>query len=29
VIGTNIGGKRVQRRVTIEAGKLTWVTFRP
>jgi murein DD-endopeptidase MepM/ murein hydrolase activator NlpD len=29
VIGTNIGDKRVQRRVTIEAGKLTWVTFRP
>jgi murein DD-endopeptidase MepM/ murein hydrolase activator NlpD len=29
VIGTEIGGKRVQRRVTIEAGKLTWVVFRP
>jgi murein DD-endopeptidase MepM/ murein hydrolase activator NlpD len=29
VIGTEIGGKKVFRRVTVEAGKLTWVVFRP
>ncbi len=29
VIGTEIDGKKVFRRVTIEAGKLTWVIFRP
>jgi hypothetical protein len=29
VIGTDIGGKKVYRHVTVEAGKLTWVVFRP
>ena len=29
VIGTEIGGKQVLRRVTVEAGKVTWVVFRP
>jgi len=29
VMGTAIGGKKVFRRVTVEAGKLTWVVFRP
>lgn len=29
VVGTEIGGKRVLRRVTVEPGKLTWVVFRP
>ena len=29
VVGTEIGGKRVLRRVTVEEGKLTWVVFRP
>ena len=29
VLGTEIGGKRVLRRVTVEEGKLTWVVFRP
>jgi murein DD-endopeptidase MepM/ murein hydrolase activator NlpD len=29
VLGTEIGGKRVFRQVTVEAGKLTWVVFRP
>jgi murein DD-endopeptidase MepM/ murein hydrolase activator NlpD len=28
VVGTEIGGRRVLRRVTIEPGKLTWVVFR-
>ena len=29
VLGVAIGGKRVYRQVTVEAGKLTWVEFRP
>jgi murein DD-endopeptidase MepM/ murein hydrolase activator NlpD len=29
VIGTDIGGKKVYRHVTVEAGKLTWVVFKP
>jgi murein DD-endopeptidase MepM/ murein hydrolase activator NlpD len=29
VLGVQIGEKRVYRRVTLEAGKLTWVEFRP
>jgi hypothetical protein len=29
VIGTEIEGRKIFRRVTIEAGKLTWVVFRP
>jgi murein DD-endopeptidase MepM/ murein hydrolase activator NlpD len=29
VLGTDIGGRRVLRRVTVEPGKLTWVVFRP
>ncbi len=29
VVGVSIGGKRVLRRVTVEAGKLTWVVFKP
>lgn len=29
VIGTEIQGKKVFRKVTVEAGKLTWVVFRP
>jgi hypothetical protein len=29
LLGVSIGGKRVFRRVTVEAGKLTWVVFRP
>jgi murein DD-endopeptidase MepM/ murein hydrolase activator NlpD len=29
VIGTDIGGKKVYRQVTVEAGKLTWVVFKP
>jgi murein DD-endopeptidase MepM/ murein hydrolase activator NlpD len=29
VIGTEIQGKKVYRRITIEAEKLTWVVFRP
>jgi len=29
VLGVEIGGKRVYRRVKVEAGKLTWVEFRP
>jgi hypothetical protein len=29
VLGVEIDGKRVFRRVKIEAGKLTWVEFRP
>jgi murein DD-endopeptidase MepM/ murein hydrolase activator NlpD len=29
VVGTEIGGTRVLRRITVEAGKLTWVVFRP
>jgi hypothetical protein len=29
VLGTEIGGKKVYRHVTVEAGKLTWVVFKP
>ena len=29
VLGVAIGGKRVFRQVKVEAGKLTWVEFRP
>ncbi len=29
VVGTEIGGKRVLRRITVAAGKVTWVVFRP
>ncbi len=29
VVGTEIGGRKVYRRVTVEAGKLTWVVFKP
>ncbi|MEO7985191.1 MAG: M23 family metallopeptidase, partial [Gemmatimonadales bacterium] len=29
VLGTSIGAKKVFRAVTVEAGKLTWVVFRP
>ncbi len=29
LVGTEIGGRRTLRRVTVEPGKLTWVVFRP
>jgi len=29
VLGTEIEGRKVFRRVRVEAGKLTWVVFRP
>jgi len=29
VVGTEIGGRRVLRRVTVAPGKLTWVVFSP
>lgn len=29
VLGTEVGGKKLFRRVTVEEGKLTWVVFRP
>jgi hypothetical protein len=29
VVGTEIGGKRVLRRITVVAGKVTWVVFTP
>jgi murein DD-endopeptidase MepM/ murein hydrolase activator NlpD len=29
VVGTEIGGKRVLRRITVAPGKLTWVVFKP
>jgi murein DD-endopeptidase MepM/ murein hydrolase activator NlpD len=29
VVGTEIGGKRVFRRITVAPGKVTWVVFRP
>ena len=29
VLGVAIGGKRVYRQVKVEAGKLTWVEFKP
>jgi len=28
-MGTDIGGKTVYRKVVVEAGKLTWVVFKP
>jgi hypothetical protein len=28
-VGTEIEGKKVFRTVTVEAGKLTWVVFKP
>jgi murein DD-endopeptidase MepM/ murein hydrolase activator NlpD len=29
VIGAEVGGKRVLRRITVAPGKVTWVVFRP
>ena len=29
VVGTEIGGNQVLRRITVAAGKLTWVVFQP
>jgi len=29
IIGTEINGRKLFRKVTVEAGKLTWVVFRP
>lgn len=29
VVGVEIAGRRVLRRITVEAGKLTWVVFKP
>ena len=29
VLGTDIGGTKVMRRVTVEEGNLTWVVFKP
>jgi hypothetical protein len=29
VLGTTIEGRKLFRRVTVEAGKVTWVEFRP
>ncbi len=29
VVGTDIGGKKVFRSVTVEPGMLTWVVFKP
>ena len=29
VMGTEIGGKKVYRQVVVEAGKLSWVVFKP
>jgi murein DD-endopeptidase MepM/ murein hydrolase activator NlpD len=29
VVGTEIGGKKVFRQITVEAGKLSWVVFKP
>jgi murein DD-endopeptidase MepM/ murein hydrolase activator NlpD len=29
LMGTEIGGKRVLRRITVAPGKLTWVVFKP
>jgi murein DD-endopeptidase MepM/ murein hydrolase activator NlpD len=29
VLGTEIGGRKVYRRVTVEEGRLTWVVFKP
>jgi len=29
LVGTEIDGRRVLRRVTVAAGRVTWVVFRP
>jgi murein DD-endopeptidase MepM/ murein hydrolase activator NlpD len=29
VVGTEIGGRKILRRVTVAAGRLSWVVFRP
>jgi hypothetical protein len=29
VVGTEIGGKKIYRSVTVEEGMLTWVVFKP
>ena len=29
LVGTEINGRKVFRKVTVEEGKLTWVVFRP
>jgi murein DD-endopeptidase MepM/ murein hydrolase activator NlpD len=29
VVGTQIGDRKVFRRITVEAGQLTWVVFKP
>jgi len=29
ILGTEIGGKKITRSVTVEAGKVTWVVFKP
>jgi murein DD-endopeptidase MepM/ murein hydrolase activator NlpD len=29
ILGTEVGGMTVTRRVTVEAGRLTWVVFKP
>jgi len=29
LVGTELEGKRVLRRVTVAPGRLTWVVFRP
>jgi hypothetical protein len=29
VVGTEIDGRRILRRIRVEPGKLTWVVFRP
>src|SRR5207245_9040776 len=29
VLGVGIAGRRVYRRIRVEAGKLTWIEFRP
>ena len=29
ILGADIGGKKITRSVTVEAGKLTWVVFKP
>jgi hypothetical protein len=28
-VGTEIEGKKVFRKITVEEGKLTWVVFKP
>jgi hypothetical protein len=29
VLGTEVGGRKLYRKVTVEEGKLTWVVFKP